>query len=481
MRERLMRVPAPRGSLWAWGTLGVVAVFLLISGWWVVRDRGIPSADAGSHLFTVVRYHDLLADLDFGAFWTHSGYYPPLTFLVGGLSTFVGGLNPDAPVIGENLVYVSLLAIGCFGTGRLLAGPRAGFLAVVFALGAPLLIEQFHVFMIDAPEAAMVAVSVYLILASERFSRVGVAALAGLAVGLGLNSKEQFPLFVVGLLVVVLVRGGGWRNWRGIAAFGAVALVIATPWYVVNWDLLDEYARAGLANANLPPRGKPPLVSTSNFGWYMWALLNGLLFAPLFLFATVGVGDAIATIVRGRGIHSDWRPELLGGLFGGWLGITLTPHHDMRYTMPLIIYLAVLGTVWIVGLARGPRALATAVLAGAAIATTLGASFGVGSQVRILLAARPVETDVSFGIPAPRQITIYSDHDFVVSAPRRDADVPGFLTALRAAGVTGIAWTPSDFEVGDPAADPQGLILLARFHGTRPIPGTRTSYITGNC
>ncbi|HEX5145920.1 MAG TPA: glycosyltransferase family 39 protein [Conexibacter sp.] len=458
-----------RASGWGWAAIGLVGLFIAISCWWLSRDLGVPSADAGSHLFAAVEYHDVLVRGDVAALWTQSGYYPPLTFFVGGLATLVGGLDVSAPVVGENLVYVTLLAAGCYGTGRLLAGPQAGFLAVVFALGSPLLIEQFHVFMIDAPEAAMVAASVWLVLASARFERVGVAALAGLVVGLGLNSKEQYPLFVAGLLLVVLARGG-WRNWRGLLAFGAVVLVVAAPWYAINWHQLGLYARAGLANANLPPRGKPPLASVSNLGWYLWAILNGLLFAPLFAFAAVGVGHALATLARARTLRAPLRavavgcrPELLGGLFAGWLGITLTPHHDMRYTMPLIVYLAALGTGWIAGLARGPRLAASLALGAAILATTLGATFGAGGQARVLLAGHPIATDVSFGIPAPDQITLYADHDFVVSAPRRGADVPRFMRRLHAAGVTGVAWVPSDFRLGDPAADPQGMILLARF------------------
>jgi 4-amino-4-deoxy-L-arabinose transferase-like glycosyltransferase len=464
-----------RWSTSAWGAIALVVAFIAVTWWWVSRDLGVPSGDAASHLYTAVAYYELIANGDFAAFWTRSGYYPPLTFVVGGLGAFVGAVNVGAPVVAQNVVYVSLLAAGCYGTGRLVAGSRAGFLAVVFALGSPLLIEQFHVFMIDAPEAAMVALSVWLVLLSDRFARVGVASLAGLAVGLGFNSKEQFPLFLAGLLLVVLLRGG-WRHWRGLIAFGGVAAVVALPWYAINWEVLDEYARAGLANANLPPRGKPPLVSVANLGWYLWATLNGLLFAPLCAFAAVGVGDALVKTVRAArasfSASSGHRPELLGGLLGGWLAITLTPHHDMRYTMPLIVYLAVLGTAWIVALSRPARLLATAALALAVTATTLGATFGVGGDVKILLAGRPVVTNVILGIPPPKQITVYADHDFLVSAPRREVDMPGFMEALRAEGVTGLAWEQPQFPVRDTVADLQGLILLGRFAGLAfPEPG----------
>ena len=76
-------------------------------------------------------------------------------------------------MLAQNLVFVPLLALACYRVGRMVAGPRAGLLAVVFALGTPLIAEQFHVFMLDAPQATLVAVAVWLILASDRFARSG--------------------------------------------------------------------------------------------------------------------------------------------------------------------------------------------------------------------------------------------------------------------------------------------------------------------
>ena len=108
---------------------------------------------------------------------------------------------------------------------------------MLFVLGSPLLIEQFHVFMIDAPEAALVAVAVWLILASDRFARgrrrrgCGRRAWAWACV-----SKEQF--------VAVHGRPGRRRAgargrlaqppWdRGVRDRGARRS--ALPWYLVNF------------------------------------------------------------------------------------------------------------------------------------------------------------------------------------------------------------------------------------------------------
>ena len=95
----------PRTSGWAWGAIALVAMFTAITWWWLSRDRGVPFYDAASHLTTVVAYHDLLRSGDLGELLHRSGFYPPLTFLIGAAATFIGGLNASAPVIGENVVY----------------------------------------------------------------------------------------------------------------------------------------------------------------------------------------------------------------------------------------------------------------------------------------------------------------------------------------------------------------------------------------
>jgi 4-amino-4-deoxy-L-arabinose transferase-like glycosyltransferase len=461
------RALRPRWDAWTWGAIALTAAFVAISWWWVTQDRSVPSGDAGSHLYTAIKYRRLLADGDVSALWTHSGYYPPVTFLVGGLAALVGGVGVAAPVVGENLVYVPLLAVGCFCTGRLLGGARAGMLAVLFALGSPLVIEQFHVFMLDAPQAALVAVSVWLVLASRRFSRVGVAAVAGLAVGLGTASKEQFPIYVVGLLAVVLLRHRGWRNWRGILAFSAVAIVVAAPWYLASFSELGRFASSGgLGQVYVAPAAKPSLVSWANLTWYGWAVLNGVLFAPLCAFAAVGVGHTLVRLRRHDRAASDgWAPELLGGLVGGWLGITLTPHHDMRYAMPLIVYLAVLGTAWIASLRRPARLVAAIALGLVVVAATLGATAGVGGEIRIPPARQATADLQRRGVPPSDAIVLYSDHDFRVSAPRREDDVLAFMRALRREGVTGVSWEYGQSPFDDPVFDLQGVTLFARFAG----------------
>src|SRR5580704_15724121 len=194
--------PAP-----AWGAIGVTVLFIGITCWWLTQDRSIPIFDAGLHLNLALNVHQELAAGNLGEALTLSVPYPPFAYLIGSLGIALGGVGVAPPILAENLVFATLLALGCYKVGRLAFGPLAGLLAVVFAFGSPLIAAQFHVFMTDAPETAMVAVSVWLVIASEGFTKLRTCALAGVAVGLGMLTKEPFPVFVVGVCLVTLVRG----------------------------------------------------------------------------------------------------------------------------------------------------------------------------------------------------------------------------------------------------------------------------------
>jgi 4-amino-4-deoxy-L-arabinose transferase-like glycosyltransferase len=446
-----MSAPSPVGiSRWsapAWGAIAAVAAFIAITCWWLTQDRSIPIYDAGYHLLAAVENHSLLQAGHLLGPVTYKSAYPPLAHVVGALAMFVGGVSVASSIIGENLVFVSLLALGCYQTGRLLFGPVAGMLAVVFALGAPLMISLFHVFMLDGPLTALVAVSIWLILASEDFSRTGIAGMAGLAVGLGINVKVQFALYVVGLVLVVLVHGG-WRNRRGFALFASVALVVGIPWYIVHFNelgLLTEQAAA--------IRGDPQALSIDNLLWYFWSVLNSQLLAPLFVLAVVGTAWTMTTILRERGRQAARLEFLIAGL-SAWAVITFaTPHHDIRYSLPLLAYIAVIGTGWIGSVSRPARLAGCAVLALGVCASVLGLDFGVGREVKLAL--------------AHERVVLYTSKGFLVAGPTSDGNVPGLLMALRRSGVRTVAFGLKQSALPDFSY--QGVDALAQIAGLSPL------------
>lgn len=457
-----LRAGLQRWSIHAWGAIGATATFIAITCWWLTQDRSIPIYDAGHHLQFAFEIHSMLAAGNLLGPLTQVSVYPPFGHLVGALAVFMGGVNVAAPIVGENVVFVPLLALGCYQTGKLLYGRMAGMLAVVFVLGSPLLISMFHVFMLDAPLTAMVALSFWLLLASEDFSRMRMAAAAGVAVGLGLNLKAQFPLFLTGLTIAMLLHGG-WRNWRGFSIFCVVALVVGSPWYVAHFSELGYLLEvAGATVAGAPPGNIPPILSTANFLWYFWNVLNSQLLAPLFLLAVGGTIWTAVAVVRRRDAHG-LQLEFLVGAFTAWVFSTfVTLHHDIRYGLPLLGYLAVIGTGWIVSLPRTARLAAIVVLVMGVSANTVGTDFGVGREVRLALAGKLPATE-----QLPDRVVLYSTVGFLASAPSRDGDVPGLLEALRREGVRTVTWGIGQSSLADFSTE--GLLALAQIAKLSPV------------
>jgi len=459
----------PRPGSWAWGAIAAALAFVALTAWWLSVDRSVQYNDAAQHLFFAFSFRDAI---DHGALLRAVGFgqfYPPATYVLGAVATLIGGVSVATPILAQNVVYVPLLALACYQLGRRTAGPAAGLLAVLFALGAPLIVEQFHVFMLDAPLTAVVAVTVWLLVASEHFSRVGVAALAGLALGLAILTKELAPAYVVGVLACTLVRGSGWRHWRGLLAFAIAALAVGAPWYVRqlalgHGSMLLEAAGSG---RDVPAAAAPALLSLSNLTWYGWATLNGLLFAPLFAFAAVGVGVAVVRVSRTRPLE-DPTFDLLCGLGAAWLLLLLMPHHDMRYTMELIVFLAVLGTAWIVRLAPPSRAVTATLLLGAIAAAHMGATFGLGAEGTPHLPGNRRAT-YGEGVPPRGHIIAYAGQDYMVSGPHTHPDVLGLFRALRREGATSIGWD-DQVERWDSTFEAIGLVDFAYVAGLGVIP-----------
>jgi 4-amino-4-deoxy-L-arabinose transferase-like glycosyltransferase len=434
-----------------WATAAVLA-FLAVTVWWLRQDTRVPDWDSAQHTIDSFIAHADIMRGSLTAPFTEFNTYPPLGHLVGALGVFLGGHKIAAVILALNLAFVPLLAAGCYGAGRLVAGPRVGLLAVVFALGTPMIVSEAHEAYLDPLQAAFVAVSVYAILASRRFERWGVAALAGGASGLAMLTKETTPIFLAGLLVVVVARGG-WRNWRGLVAYVAVLAVVGAPWYVyhsaeLNQLVIAHTSQANTAEANPIGGTYPTLFSLKNLTWYFWDASNIQLRGALLLLFLVGTVAAIGSSIR-RWTPENLYPELLGGGFVAWAGMTWLTHKDPRYDLPALVYVAVLATAWIPSVRLRFRRWLIAGLLVAVLASFAGVAFGLGGDSYLLRVALP-GADASSPI-GQRFVTVYSTIGYLRGPPEsNDGNVPALLRGLRRAGVTKVTFccaNPVDFNV----------------------------------
>jgi Dolichyl-phosphate-mannose-protein mannosyltransferase len=436
--EKRLAAVSSDARLVALATLGFLGVTL----WWFTQDTQVSDWDSALHTLYSFTVHDEIARGSLTAPFTEFTTYPPLGHLIGALGVFVGGHSTRAVVLGLNVVFVPLLALSCYGVGRLLAGTRAGLLAALFALGTPMIVSEAHEAYLDPLQAALVAAGVYAILASRRFARLWVSVLAGALSGLAMLTKETTPIFLVGLLVVSVARGG-FRNWRGLVAYAVPLGAIAAPWYAYHHGELSQLVTAHTSAANIAepnPLGHtyPALFSFKNLSWYFWDAANIQLRLALLALFLAGTVAAVMSAVRDR--RSDnLHPELLGGALISWVGMTWLTHKDPRYDLPALVYIAVLATAWIPGLRQRIRPWLTGALVAAVGASFASLAFGVGGNGYVQRLALPGAFDKT---PlGARYITLYSTRGWLRGAPERnDGNVLSLMRALRRRGVTAVSF-----------------------------------------
>lgn len=413
------------------------AIFIAVSVWWVLYDGRAPGGgDPGRHLSTVVVFIELLRDLDVASIVDFTGltdyFYPPLVHLIGSIPGLLGLPVHDWGVVALNLVFVPMLAVGCYLVGRRVYGPRAGLLAVVFALGTPMVLQLSHVFMLDVPLTGAIAVTVAALLASERFGHRRESVLAGVLLGVAMLIKPTAPLFVAGVVAVMLI-GGGYRNWRNALLAGAATLLVAGPFFALHLDQFVELTKEASIASEDP--------FTQDFGWtfeglsrfsprslawYGWAAVNVQLFLPLTLLFAAGLAYSLRAARRRPGM-----PELLGGLAAGYLAITFLSLHDPRYTLPLLVFAAVIATGWIATAnGAGVRGAATGFLVAAVLVNVAAVTIGGLGTARLEI------TDQSGGdLIHPGALTFLDNRGWVTGEPNPDSVWDDILSAAEREGL----------------------------------------------
>jgi hypothetical protein len=457
-----------RISPYATGVALASVAFIALSAWWLLYDQRLPGGgDPGRHLSTTLGYADLLSDWDLAGLVTFQGdgqfFYPPLVRWIGAVPAALGLDVQDWGTLAVNLVFVPLLAAGCYLVGRRVYGPLAGLLAALFALGTPMVLSLFHVFVLDAPLAAIVAISLAALLATDRFARRRESVIAGALIGVGLLIKTAAPIFLAAPILVMLVLGG-WRHWRNVALAAAAMLVIAVPWHLFHLDELDNLS--GQAPSGLAPVGlggeagyTPELIDRlAVYGWYA---INLQYFVPLLILFAIGFVSAVRELRTRPHV-----PELLAGVVVGYfafaLGVSL---RDPRYTLPLLVFVAVIATGWI---ATTPRAgLRGAGIGLLVAAIALNVTVATTDSLPTARVSAPGDEPNPGDFSQPGTFTFLDDAGYTVGPPRPESLWTRLFEAAERDGVRTAQIRVR--EAPRHGTDVIGFYVLAEQHGIREV------------
>ncbi len=249
-----------------WASLATVLALLAFhaaNNWaFVVAQVTILGWDRPAHLVRTLIYNDMLAEVNLRSLFevlTWSWNRPPLYHLVAVPFYRLFGVSTDVALM-RNVVFVAILLLSVYGIGRRFYGEGVGLLSAFLVSTYPILFSISRMPYVDYSLTAMVALAVYLLVASDGFRHRGYSLGLGLAMGLGILTKWPFVAFAGGPIAYVAVRSGAlrdvratlttrmevlpvWRRfWRSPLFHAVAGLGVALLWYWPNLDRLEGFA-----------------------------------------------------------------------------------------------------------------------------------------------------------------------------------------------------------------------------------------------
>jgi len=268
-----------------------------------------------------------------------------------------------------NAVAMLVLFAAVWQIGKRLCGERAGLMAVYVVGTLPLLYGLSRSYLVEYPMTTGVAVTFWLALVTADSLSIAPAVALGVACGLGLLLKADFPVFVLPVLIHVFRR-------RGIRARLVLAILLpcvaaAAPWYAYHWRATLDNAIAAGFGASAVVQGTGPIFSVSTIRAYLGLVVDRG-FSPYY--GLLGIAALIAVTARRRfevfrqiAPLGLWLAPFLVFLFGG--------NKDVRYIAPILPAFA-LGVACIVDAATKRRRWIAAAALVFPLVSSLAISFG---------------------------------------------------------------------------------------------------------
>lgn len=335
-------------------TVGLVVIANLV---WINLHQLSPYFDTSGHtILTYIFARVFSGDYPFNgirALLTQSNYYPPLLYFIGSLVTLVFGYGYKI-LQGFSTLLLIPTAVLLYLYTRKITGNKlwAIFAASLFVL-FPVIWEQARYYMLDLPLTMWVLAAVYSLQKSDNFKKLWPGLLFFVFAAFAQLTKWYGFVFLVIPLLYALYNGykeaGDKEHFLiRIFKFGLVGAAIALPWYAANFSQLIKDT---LFFSHAHYQNPTATLSLQNFLYYPTLMLNFQIVSVMFLWLIV----SLLILIFGK--HSLKKFLLLQISFS-LLVFTLLGNKNVRFTMPLLPFLAMVMGYGLTRLHQASKALA---------------------------------------------------------------------------------------------------------------------------
>ncbi len=178
-------------------------------------------------------------------------HYPPFAYLVS-QPFFLGG-DPTMERARLSIAPFGLIYIlSMFGIGQRLGGRNGGWAVALLACASPFTLHYSREYVIDFPQTAMTAASLWLLMVSEGFARRAPSALFGVAVGLAMITKWSALFYLAGPLGLSLIWVLSRPGKLGLPPVLLALAVVAFVFTAVVWVAFPPWMGSGPWQLGIP-------------------------------------------------------------------------------------------------------------------------------------------------------------------------------------------------------------------------------------
>jgi len=212
--------------------LSLFILLYLVQNYWFIRIDTGPKMTDYQYPLSLMFYEKLIR----GATWPELAHqqYPPLAYLIANLFYVFWGTSSMVARLSIQ-VFTVIFLLSMFGIGYKLGKYPGAFSATLLAGASPYVLKYSKLYFLDFPQAAMTALSLYLLLKTEGFRDRKYSLLFGLALAGALLTKWTTAFFI-SLPVLWFVVPLFSRNRRFLTVmkiFSPLAgfSILGTAWY----------------------------------------------------------------------------------------------------------------------------------------------------------------------------------------------------------------------------------------------------------
>lgn len=317
-----------------------IIIFLfhvVLDSFFLLHDKTPQSWDQSGHLLYGLTMLDLLKNGHISEALKSTYFYPPLYYLAT-LPIYLIEKAPPFPIF-INVFFLLLLLVSVY---RLAAGyfnKTAGLLAALIVASYPWVIFQRRNYLLDFPLTAMIAASMYSFYLTDGLTKRRQTVIAAVAAALCLLTKELgavyiIPFYIFTLLSTLYQKRQLKTVFTNGIFFVIIAVAIASVWYVPNIRMVQKgFSELSVyAEQEKDPTGLTIASLRYYFDQFRWQL------SPV-LFALVPLSAAALFVNRNR---RRLMLILVPAIGASYLFFTLIPNKDPRYSLPFVVYFAIL-------------------------------------------------------------------------------------------------------------------------------------------